>query len=295
MTIEFKGGRLPNDPRKPRLRLANFITPTAVAPSSVDYINNVYEYPMYLNDEIGDCTTAAAGHIIQAESTYGRGTTDTITDTDVLVAYENVSGYDPQTGSNDNGAVMQDVLNYWRKVGIGNHNILAFAELNVNNMEEVKVALSIFGSLYIGFAFPESAMDQFNRGEPWDYVRDANIVGGHAIHGGAYNVGADWVVTTWGSFQDMTQDFWDAYVEEAWVVITPEWLSEAGSSPTGLDLHALGEELSRITGGPNPIPAPEPFPDPTPIPEPAPIPAPAPTPMPNWLKKLWDWLRSLFV
>jgi hypothetical protein len=43
--------------------------------------------------------------------------------------------------------------------------------------------------------------------------------------------------------------------EEAWVVVTPEWLSAVGVTPTGLDLYGLGEEFSRLTGEPNPIPA----------------------------------------
>lgn len=253
MTVEFHPGVLPNDPAKPRLKVARFLSAPSY-PSSLDYLSKVSNYPMYLNDRIGDCTCAGPGHIIQAESTYGQGSTQTVSDNDVLIAYEANSGYDPATGANDNGAMLQDVLNYWRKTGIGGHQILAFAELDTSNMAEVKAAMSTFGAVYIGFDFPSSAMSQFDKGEPWDVVSGANIDGGHAVHGGAYTDGGNYKVITWGAVQEMTQAFWDKYVFEAWVVITPEWISANGTSPSGFDLHGLGEELANLTGGTNPFP-----------------------------------------
>lgn len=263
--IQFHPGRLPNDPRKPRLRLAKYLT-LPLAPVSQDYLSRVSSWPMYLNDRIGDCTCAGAGHIIQALSTYGRGKTETIADSDVLTAYSAVSGYDPETGDNDNGAVMQKVLSYWRKTGIGGHKILAFAEVDINDVDELKAALNIFGTLYVGFDFPDSAMDQFNRGEKWTVVSNAQIEGGHAINVGGYDSAGNWQLVTWGDVQEMDQAFWEKYVWEAWVVITPEWLNDVGYSPTGLDLYALGEDLAELTGGVNPFPAPSPVPTPTPDP-----------------------------
>jgi hypothetical protein len=269
--IIFHPGRLPNDPNKPRALFGAHLTQTPTYPEVLDYISGI-SYPMYLNDREGDCTFAGAGHIIQAESHYGSGTTQTVTDNDVQTGYVAVSGYNPRTGANDNGCVMQDVLSYWRKTGIGGHKILAFAEVDINNKDELRAAMNTFGALYIGINFPDSAMDQFNEGKPWDVVRGAQIEGGHAIHGGAYKVGGNWQIVTWGAVQEMTDDFWDNYVEEAWVVITQEWLDANGHSPTGFDLYGLGEQLANLTGEPNP------FPSPTPTPNPEPVPTPAPTP-----------------
>lgn len=255
--IQFHPGRLPNDPSKPRLKVGRFLEATPTYPESVDYLTRVSDYPMYGNDKYGDCVWACIGHEIQAESTYGQGSTQTVSLNDVLKGYSDVTGFDPNDPNTDNGTVIQDALNYWRKTGVGGHQILAFAEVDVHNMDEVKAALSTFGSLHLGINFPSSAMDQFNRGERWDYVPGARNDGGHAIHGGLYGGGVDWKIVTWGQIQEMTQSFWDHYVEEAWVVITPEWLSAQGTSPTGLDLHALGDELAKLTGGDNPfLPAP---------------------------------------
>lgn len=293
---EHKLGRLPNDPTRPRLKLGGFLTAEAPTyPENRDYISAVASWPMYLNDRIGDCTCATVGHIIQEVTTYGVGNTVTITDTDVLTAYRANSGYDPATGANDNGAVIQEVLNYWRKTGVGGHNILAFAEVDIHNKDELFAAMNLFGTLYLGINFPSNGFDQINAGQPWDYVEGASIEGGHAINAGYYDVGDKmWKVITWGQVQPMTQAFWDHYVEEAWVVITPEWFNAAGNSPTGLDAYALGEAFKNMTGEPNPFPAPAPTPAPEPTPAPSPDPTPAPPDVtPPFLQRLRTWILRL--
>lgn len=252
--IEFHHGRLPNDPAKPRLRVNRFLTEAPTYPDAVDYLTRVENYPMYDNDKYGDCVWACAGHQIQATSTYGQGATQTLPLEDVLKGYADVTGFNPNDPGTDQGTVIQDALNYWRKTGIGGHKILAFAEVDVKNMAEVKSCLNMFGSLHLGIDFPQSAMDQFNNYQKWDYVDGSPLEGGHAIHGGLYGGGTDWKVVTWGEIQEMTQSFWDHYVEEAWVVITPEWFNTQGQSPTGLDLYALGQEYAELTGEPNPFP-----------------------------------------
>ena len=231
---EFKGGRLAPDPSKPRLLLNRYLSSPAT-PRLVDYLSKVDGWPMYLNDKIGDCTCAGVGHVIEAASTYGQGSTVKVTDDDVLKAYEAVSGYNPTTGANDNGARMQDVLSYWRKTGIAGRKILAFAQVDHADLAQLDGGLGTFGALYVGINFPESAMTQFNEGKPWDVVPGARIEGGHAIHVGYYGPDdqVSWKVITWGAVHGMTQRFWDTYVEEAWVVITPEWLNAAGKCRKG--------------------------------------------------------------
>lgn len=268
-----KLGRLPNDPSKPRLKLNTYLTALEVK-DKVDYFSNVESWPMYANDRIGDCTCAGVGHIIESVTQYGQGTTVTIPEDVVINAYSAVSGYDPATGANDNGAVMQDVLNYWRKTGFNGHKILAFAELNLNNLDAMHQACELFGNVYLGIDFPAFAMDQFDAGQPWDVQsQNANLEGGHAINGGWYDKTAGmWKVITWGQVQGMTQAFFDKYVEEAWVAITPEWV-EGSDSPEGIDLATLNYDYEQITGQPGPFAV-----EPTPPPNPEPNPQPAPEP-----------------
>lgn len=274
----FRGGRLPAQPARPQLRLRDYLTAGAVppAPATADWLSRVQSWPMYLNDQLGDCTCAAVGHMIQAETTYGQGTTVTVADQDVLTAYEKVGGYNPADPSTDQGAVIQDVLGYWQKTGLAGHKILAYASVDVSNPAEIKAAIDLFGAVDIGFNFPASAMTQFNNGQPWDVVKGSKIEGGHSAPVGAYGSDGTLTCVTWGAVQKMTAAFWTKYVDEAWVVITQDWLNAQGLDPQGLNLYALGQDYAALTGKPNPIPAPAPQPQPTPSPTPAPTPTPAP-------------------
>lgn len=263
-------GRLAPHPveRAPRVMLAPFLTgPVPPTPSVVDWLGRVTDWPMYLNDQLGDCTCAAAGHMIEAWTAYVQGRTIEISNQDVLAAYEAVSGYRPGQPETDQGAVMQDVLTYWRKTGIGGHKILAFAQVDHTRQDEVDAALNLFGHLYVGVDFPSSAMDQFDAGQPWDVVaHDGGIEGGHAVDLGYEAAGARLTAVTWGQPQQLTTRWWDKYVEECWVAISPEWLDATGHSPAGLDLQGLGEAVAALAGEPNPFPAPTPPQPPVPPP-----------------------------
>lgn len=278
--VAGKFGRRPNDPSKPRLHLSRYVgAPLPAPPATVDWVTAVTDWPMYLNDELGDCTCACVGHMVEVFTRYGAGTTVEVTDDDVLKLYE-LQGYRPDDPSTDQGAVIQDVLGDWRKTGIAGHKVVAFASVDVSNPAEVKQALNLFGSVDIGFNVPASAMDQFNAGKPWDVVtHDGGIEGGHCVPVQLVQDSSPaYKVVTWGAVQEMTQAFWDKYVEEAWVVITEDFLNGQGVDPQGFDLYQLGEDLAALTGEPNPIPAP---PNPTPPPTPGPTPDPGAAPFPG--------------
>jgi hypothetical protein len=280
--VTRKLGARPPVLSKPRLKLAPHLLATApVAPISADWLSQVSDWPMYGNDQYGDCVFAAIGHQIEGITRYGQGHTVEVTQTAVLKGYSDVTGFDPNNTENpnptDQGTVVQDALNYWRKTGIGGHKIIAFAEVNVADEEEMNAALAIFGTLHIAINFPAIAMTQFDAGQPWDVAKnDGGIEGGHAIHLGAYDAHGDRTVVTWGATQGMTDAFWKQYGSEAWVVISQEWVNANGLSPTGLDLHGLGEDFANETHQPNPFPAPTPAPTPTPTPAPTPTPTPMP-------------------
>lgn len=280
-----KLGRLkPYTPeQKKRMYASAFLRPAELpaTPTVVDYVSKVSDWPMYGNDQLGDCTCAAAGHMIEAWTDYGQGKTVKISDNDVLKAYEAVSGYREGHPETDQGAVMQDVLDYWRKTGIGGHKILAFAQLDLSNADEIKAALYLFGHVYLGINFPAIAMEQFDEGKPWDAVkRDGGIEGGHAIDMGYAETGKNHKVITWAKVQEMTPAFFEKYVEEAWVVVSQEWINAVGKNPAGLDTGALNAAFSEVTDGePGPFPD-APQPDPNPQPQPTPSPAPTPTPEP---------------
>jgi len=68
-------------------------------PASVDWSPAVtVPWGMMHNDTVGDCTCAAAGHLIM-EWTANVGAETTPSDEAILAAYSAITGYDPSTGA----------------------------------------------------------------------------------------------------------------------------------------------------------------------------------------------------
>jgi len=260
----FKLGRTAPHPEAthPRLRLGDALTSYPPAPSVVDYIGKVADWPMYGNDQLGDCTCAAIAHMLEAWTAYGQGSTVRVTDGDVVKLYEAVGGYRPGDPSTDQGANMQDVLAHMRKTGIAGHKILAFASVDIHNAAELAAAMALFGHIYVGVNLPNNAQDQFGHGEPWSVQPDdGGIEGGHAICWGYAAKGENNKVITWGAVQEATPAWFNTYVEEAWIVISQEWINKVGENPEGIDLAKLGAAFTAMTGEASPFrPASQPAP-----------------------------------
>ncbi len=236
------------DPRT--LQLASYLRPAVLPPppNQVDWGSKVSSWPMMANDRIGDCTCASAGHCIE-EWTADVGQVVIVPDSSIIAAYSAVSGYDPSTGSHDVGAAELDVLNYWRQTGIGGHQIDAYVALEPGNLDHVRDAVYIFGNCYIGLALPASAQTQrvwsvppggpVGQGAPGSW-------GGHAVPVVAYNA-RGLTVVTWGALKQMTWSFWQAYCDEAYAVLSGDWL-KANQAPNGIDLASLQQDLNEVTG-----------------------------------------------
>jgi hypothetical protein len=255
----FHGGRLPAHPEDthPRLHLSPYLT-AAAPPPSVDWHSEVPGWPMYLNDQIGDCTEAMVGHILENTSTYAGNPPVGVSDQDVLTAYERVSGYNPDDPNTDQGAVLQDVYGDWRKVGVGGHKNLVFAQVNHRNLDEIRQAVAHFGAVGLGIVVTQAMMDDFNAGQPWARSTGPQL-GGHAVPIVGYDAKYVYVVT-WARVQAMTWACLVAVTDETWAAVLPEWFNAAGHDPEGLDLYGLGQEFSTLTGAPNPFPGPAPVP-----------------------------------
>lgn len=279
MTPVFRPGVRPNDPTKARLVLGPRLDVADVTPPpSADWTPAVKSWPMDGNNMWGDCVFAMIGHAIQAW-TANASKESVPAVADLLAAYSAVTGFDPNAGPpgnnpTDQGTVMQDAFNFWRKNGVAGHKLLAFAQVDHTSEEQMQAACALFGSLLVAINFPAIAMDQFNQGKPWDVVRsDGGIEGGHAVLGVKYDAASGkWYWITWGKAQEVTFAFVKKYIVEAWVGISQEWVDATGHTPSGLDLQGLGEDFAALTGSPNPFPGPNP-PQPPQPPQPPPPPA----------------------
>jgi hypothetical protein len=238
----------PVDPRT--LKLSTYTTPALPEPPpAVDWMSTAKRWPMFGNDRAGCCVPASFGHLIGAWTTYAGGGTIYLTDKDIITAYSAISGYNPRTGANDNGCVSNKALNYWRRSGVGGHKIVAYVQVDESDANAVKAAVNLFGGIYIAAQLPRAADTQFRQRKTWTPTSGSNgrrgSWGGHALHMGSYNTdGFD--VSTWGRRQSATWDWWDAYVSEAFAVVSTDWLSAAGANPLGFNAEALLEDLGQF-------------------------------------------------
>jgi hypothetical protein len=259
MPTTRKLGRRPPDWSRPRAMVRFTTAPSGPPVAAVDWLSAISDWRMLLNDQLGDCVPAAMLHARQSLTTYGQGTEYEPTDAQALALYEAIGGYVPGDDSTDQGCVMQDAYDYWRRTGIDGHRLVAFAQVDHTNWVQVRAALYWFGAVGVGVNFPASAMTQTDKGQTWDVTPDdGGILGGHAVLLGADPDTGDPQVITWGKRQNLTRAWWDRYVEEAWVVVSPEWMSAAGLNPQGADWPALADAFHRVTGGTFQPPAPQP-------------------------------------
>ena len=240
-----------HDPRT--LLLASYVTPALpTPPAQADLTTKVNSWGMMENDQLGDCTCAAAGHLIMEWTANAGKKMVKPTDKQIVAAYSAITGYNPQTGANDNGAVEIDVLNYWRQSGIAKHKIGAYVALEPSNHIHIMDSVYIFEGCYIGLQLPVSAQAQVQNHQPWSVPPGGptgdgkpGSWGGHAGPVVAYDTRGVTVVT-WGALQVMTWSFWEAYCDEAYAILSTDYLDDKQQSPAGFNMQQLQADLADL-------------------------------------------------
>ena len=229
------------------LRLRRYLTPALPPPPpAVDWTRGMTAFGMMLNDRIGDCTIAGCAHAVQVW-TANAGSEATLPDATIERYYAQWDGYVPGDASTDQGGIELDVLADWRKQGLAGHQLLAFADPNPANLEEIRQSIALFGGVYIGLSLPATAQYQ----QVWDVVGDGcsggsapGSWGGHCVFVAAYEQ-SHFTCITWGAPKKMTLAFWNAYCDEAHTLLSQDWLAAKGS-PSGFDRAQLDADLSAI-------------------------------------------------
>lgn len=241
----------PDDDRT--LRLARYIDPKALppAPSHTNNAAAVKSWPMFLNDQIGDCTIASFAHADELFRALGGIAGPPISDDIVLATYEAITGYKPSDPSTDRGAVILDTLRYWRKTGfagVPGRTIGAFASVDVHNHALVRDAVFLLDGLDVGVNLPISAQTMGNHWRRPRTTTGANAPGswgGHCIWAVDFNrYGV--LVVSWGGVIRVDYAFWDEYVSEAWACLSPEIITGTGRDIQGFDLATLRGDLGQI-------------------------------------------------
>src|SRR5579864_5450304 len=166
----MKHGKQPARHDDRTLLFQNYWLPGPPPAPSVDWGSAVHpdHWGMMENNNYEDCTCAAAGHLIMAW-TANVDRLQPVPTNAVIDAYAQITGFNPKTGANDKGAVVLDVLKFWRREGIAGHKIVAFVELPVDpdttkavrfNAEHMRIVIGSFVGTYVGLQLPKSAMTQ---------------------------------------------------------------------------------------------------------------------------------------
>ncbi|HEY6325631.1 MAG TPA: hypothetical protein VIW73_03820 [Candidatus Cybelea sp.] len=239
-------GKLPPKRDDRTLLFEEYLSPRlAEPPARVDRESRVHRWPMYANDRLCDCTCAAAAHMVQSWTAYARRR-EIVPEWRAVVA-----SYYAITGGRDEGAYCLDVLKHWRAAGVGGDRIAAFAQLRDRDSTQLKLAIDLFGSCYLGFALPDFALHTRRR---WDVPASGstgnarpNERNGHCVSVMGYDA-AHLYIVTWGRLKAVTWAFFSAYMDEAYAVLSRDWLSAARKAPSGFGLRALRRDLERLGG-----------------------------------------------
>lgn len=244
-------GKLPVRHDWRTLRLANYLTDLGALPAAPplrDWSGPAApEWGMYRNDQIGLCAFAAQAHMMQLW-TANAGAEVSPPVSSVLNAYTETTGWDPSKPETDQGTVMLDALNNWRKRGLDARKISAYALIASRNRAHVETTVNLFGGVYFGANLPIAAQNQTVWDCPDDLITDEDRPGswgGHCMSVAGYDATGLQLVT-WGTIKICTWRWWYAYVDEAYAVMSPEWFAN-GIAPNGFDIAQLTADLAAVT------------------------------------------------
>jgi hypothetical protein len=267
-----KYGALPRDPARYVPTLEHYLRPWegAIAASAttsgglgvplppaagdINRESRVTDWPMYGNDAIGDCTIAEKGHQFAAMRVYAGYDEPLFGDEQIVAAYSAVSGYDPATGANDDGADPVTVLQYMSKTGLTDttgkvHKVAGWAAFgDPRNASLMAQVLNTFGSVSIAFDCTQNFEDAFAAGQPCTWDPASPVVGGHMVCLQRRSVGGIGVLQeiTWGAIQRVTRRYNWHQVVDAYAVVSEDWITANGTSISGFDLEQLLADMSDV-------------------------------------------------
>jgi len=256
----FKMGRKRPIARGPRLSLKNYFLSTMPAPpETCDYTGKAIPVlkQMLGNDRLGDCTAAAAFHIVGTMLANAGASETWSTVKQVVPFYSATGGYIEGKDSTDNGANEVTVLNYWQNYGLlpdGSHKIIAWVAVDARNQEEVERAIWLFENVYCGVELPDAWVNPVphESGFEWDISGGPNPDNGHAFPGLGYNAGGV-TISTWGMTGAMTWSAIKRYCGHAdggelYAVLSADAIERVSAkAPNGFDIAQLTNDIRMLT------------------------------------------------
>jgi hypothetical protein len=244
---DFKLGRLPATRPAALKDLSVYATGPLPTPPATREVPKA-SYPVDGNATYGDCTMAGVAHLIAAWNAEVHENDPVPNEQLVVAQYFNL------TGGEDTGLNEAEVLKTWQTDGLFGptldgfyvpNKIAGYAPVNPRDLLQLHQAVAFYGGAYLGIECPESAQQQFANGEPWTYVEDSPVLGGHCVVALGYGPSGGLHVATWGGVAVLEASFLAHYLDEAWVVLSHEMV-EAKGDALGVNLAALQADLAKV-------------------------------------------------
>jgi hypothetical protein len=145
----------------------------------------------------------------------------------ILEQYSAYSGYNLQTGDNDNGSDLQQVIQWLKDKGLTDENGGAYkigpsVALTPGNLQELWECAYIFENVDPGWQLQAAQEDQFNQGQPWDYVAGSNVIGGHNAGIVGHPTDHNGRLVTWAKAIEFTPSFYENLNDESFCFPTLE-------------------------------------------------------------------------
>lgn len=205
--------------------------------------------PLQIPDGVGDCAIAGPIHMNELWCAEGKKPAPFST-ASALNNYAAVTGWNINDPDSDQGTAIEDMASYWRTTGMiddqGNpHKITAYVDMNPGDLRELWLVSWLFSTACLGYALPESAIEQSQRGAIWDVV-PSNIAGGHCVPcvgkpGDSVGMGI-----TWGQQQPFTARWYQTYNNQGIAVLDEEMMIKA-KSIDGFDDAMLRDDIQQVT------------------------------------------------
>jgi hypothetical protein len=254
------------DPRT--LRLARYLVDVPALERAMPRTWNGYRaveqaqrWPMYGNDELGDCVVAASAHMVELWRANAARERIDVDDHEVLAAYWTASGgpgpppasytdYARRDAQYDNGLDPLAYLHQWQNTGIGGHKAGAYAQVDASNPLELRVASWLFGGLFVGLELPANL--SANPFAPW--VMHTHTLtggwepgswGGHMVNNVYTNPDGGYLIS-WGSRIRYSWAFLRAFADVIFAVLSEDWLDGTRRAPNGFDFDQLRTDLEAI-------------------------------------------------
>lgn len=227
--------------------ISNYRDKAVQAPPSFMWNWNDVSWQMFRNGPepghpmgVGDCTCAEVGNTF-VQWAYEGGSGFVPTDDDIVAMYSAVSGYSPASPMSDVGSDVQTVEDYMMRTGIRGHKFDGVANIDITDMNEMRLGINWFRGLDIGIKIPAGLpLDQ----PVWDAVKD-NSVGaaeGHCMRWLGYNEKGINYCVTWAGIQAVTTAFLQQNLMCAGANLSQDMLNKQGTY-NGLNMDQLLADL----------------------------------------------------